>query len=201
MKVWKNSSIIPILKAIMLTNTEHYQTDYEIDQKILRNAAKSRYPEEKKLLWMSRPSGTHCIREREVFIKGTYEHNTWKIYHEQTSDSILAYFVELRYWDKSGVYGNVYELNYAEHVKAVQDFSVDPKSEMMIFEDGFEAELPFEYDRKALNDLSTVHGKVVYRRTVAVFNEDLCRVIAEQEKTRDRGIMTLQKGGGNRMDR
>jgi hypothetical protein len=34
----------------------------------------------------------------------------------------------------------------------------------MIFEDGFETELPLEYDRKALNDLSLVHGKVVYRR-------------------------------------
>jgi hypothetical protein len=71
MKVWKNASIIPILHEIMLTNTLHYQTDFEIDKKILRNAAKSRHSDEKKLLWMSRSSGTHCLREREVFIKDT----------------------------------------------------------------------------------------------------------------------------------
>lgn len=193
MKVWKNASIIPLLKSIMLENTEHFQTDFEIDQKILRNAAKSRYPEEKKLLWMSRPSGTHCLREREVFIKGTYEHNTWKFHCEQTSDRIPAYFVEVRYRDKSGVYGNIYELNYAEHLKAVQEFSVDPKSEMMIFEDGFEAELPFEYDKKALNDLSTVHGKVVYRRTIAVSEEDLDEVIRQLEIGIQRSAMPIQK--------
>lgn len=193
MKVWKNASIIPLLKSIMLENTEHYQTDFEIDQKILRNAAKSRYPEEKKLLWMSRPSGTHCLREREVFIKGTYEHNTWKCYHVQSSDRILAYFLEVRYRNKSGVYGNVYELNYADHVKAVQEFSVDLKSEMMIFEDGFEAELLFEYDRKALNDLSTVHGKIVCWRTVAVFEEDLDRILVNMEKNRDLMAIPFQK--------
>ena len=193
MKVWKNASIIPILHEIMLTNTIHYQTDFEIDKKILRNAAKSRHFDDKKLLWMSRPSGTHCLREREVFIKGTSAHNTWTYYGEHSNDPILAYFVEVRYRDRSGIYGNVYELRYAEHVKAVQEYSVDPKSEIMIFEDGFEVELPFGFRKPDTDTLCAEHGEIVYSRAIPVSEDDLSRVVALQESLRERLLYLLRE--------
>ena len=55
---------------------------------------------------MSRPSGTYCFRERDVFLKGTQQHNTWKFYGEQTRAKILAYAVEL-----TGTQGGTVEIN------------------------------------------------------------------------------------------
>ncbi len=35
------------------------------------------------------------LPERDVFLKGTRQHNTWRFYGEQTRDKVLAYAVEL----------------------------------------------------------------------------------------------------------
>ena len=71
--------------AIMKQNTGFYQSDFEIDKEIIQKAAASPNQEDKTLLWLSRPSGTHCFRERDVFLKDTAPHNTWRFHKEQTA--------------------------------------------------------------------------------------------------------------------
>ena len=88
---FENVDVIASLEAIMKQNTAFYQSDFEIDKRILREAASRPAAEEKRLLWFSRPSGTCCFRERDVFLKDTRQHNTWRFYGEQTRDKILAY--------------------------------------------------------------------------------------------------------------
>ena len=92
---FENVDVITSLEAIMKQNTAFYQSDFDIDKQILQKAAVSPIPEDKRLLWFSRPSGTCCFRERDVFLKDTRQHNTWRFYGEQTRDTILAYAVEL----------------------------------------------------------------------------------------------------------
>ena len=83
------------LSAILKQNTGFYQSDFDIDKSIITQAAASPQKEDKTLLWLCRPMGTHCFRERDVFLKDTAPHNTWRFYREQTSDRILAYAIEL----------------------------------------------------------------------------------------------------------
>ena len=83
------------LSAILTQNTGFYQSDFDIDKSIITQAAASPQKEDKTLLWLCRPMGTHCFRERDVFLKDTAPHNTWRFYREQTSDRILAYAIEL----------------------------------------------------------------------------------------------------------
>ena len=87
--------VIAALEAIMHQNTAYYQSDFAFDIKMLREVARSDQPEDKLLLWLSRPSGTFCFRERDVLLKDTQAYNTWKFCGEQTHDRILAYAVEL----------------------------------------------------------------------------------------------------------
>ena len=61
----------------------------------------------KTLLWFCRPSGTHCFRERDVFLKDTAPHNTWRFYMEQTSDRVLAYAIELTGKERGKIKGTV----------------------------------------------------------------------------------------------
>ena len=70
---------------------------------------------------MSRPSGTYCFRERDVFLKDTRQHNTWRFYGEQTRDKILAYAVELTSTKDGTIRGNLYELDYQQHFRHVID--------------------------------------------------------------------------------
>ena len=68
---------------------------------------------DERYLWFSRPNGTHCLRERDVFLRGTREHNTFRFYHEQTKERVLAYAVVLSGMESGKVKGSIYELDYA----------------------------------------------------------------------------------------
>lgn len=104
---FENVDVIASLEAIMKQNTAFYQSDFDIDKQILQKAAVSPVPEDKRLLWFSRSSGTCCFRERDVFLKDTRQHNTWRFYGEQTRDTILAYAVELTGTEQEKIKGNL----------------------------------------------------------------------------------------------
>ena len=109
--------VIAALEAIMHQNTAYYQSDFAYDIKMLRESARSDQPEDKLLLWLSRPSGTFCFRERDVRLKDTQAYNTWKFCGEQTCDRILAYAVELTGKENGIIKGNLYELDYPQHFR------------------------------------------------------------------------------------
>lgn len=115
MQKFENMDVIAALEAIMHQNTAYYQSDFAYDIKMLREAARSDQPEDKLLLWLSRPSGTFCFRERDVLLKDTQAYNTWKFCGEQTHDRILAYAVELTGTANGTLQGNL----YAEKVNGV----------------------------------------------------------------------------------
>ena len=53
---FENVDVIASLEAIMKQNTAFYQSDFDIDKQILQKAAVSPIPEDRRLLWFSRPS-------------------------------------------------------------------------------------------------------------------------------------------------
>lgn len=118
---FENVDVTASLEAIMKQNTAFYQSDFDIDKEIIKRAAESPNAGDKMLLWFSRPSGTCCIKERDAFLKGTREHNTWKFYGEQTRDRVLAYAVELTGVQDGKITGNLYELDYQQHYKHVTE--------------------------------------------------------------------------------
>ena len=131
MKTWICS--LP-LNAVMKQNTGFYQSDLDIDKEIIAKAAASPHREDKTLLWFCRPSGTHCFRERDVFLKDTAPHNTWRFYMEQTSDRVLAYAIELTGKERGKIKGNLYELDYAKHYERVKEKELPADTVKLIYE-------------------------------------------------------------------
>ena len=118
---FEDVDVFASLNAVLKQNTGFYQSDFDIDKEIIAKAAASPNREDKTLLWFCRPMGTHCFRERDVFLKDTAPHNTWRFYMEQTSDRILAYAIELTGKERGKIKGNLYELDYARHYERVKD--------------------------------------------------------------------------------
>ena len=114
------------LRRIMQQNTAYYREDFTKDKDILEHAAKSDNPEDKTLLWLSRACGTLCVRERDVFIKGTGHNTAWLYYGEQPNDHVIAYAIELDADDPRGLIGTVYELDYAAHLERVRQYAQEP---------------------------------------------------------------------------
>lgn len=133
---FENVDVVASLEAIMKQNTAFYQSDFDIDKQILQKAAISPIPEGKRLLWFSRPSGTCCFRERNVFLKDTRQHNTWRFYGEQTHDTILAYAVELTGTEQGKIKGNLYELDYPQHFREVIEKSISADNYTLLYEHG-----------------------------------------------------------------
>lgn len=157
---FENIDLIDALRRIMDIHTKNYKEDFEMDSKLLRELAVSSSPADQNLLWMSRPNGTYLLREREVFIEGTSENRTWTYYHEQTSDPILAYHVEIT-GEKDGVVtGNLTELDYAAHAKRLADLTVTIDKVAVTFEDDSTYYLPFKSYRKEMAQIEGDHGNV-----------------------------------------
>lgn len=136
MNKFENVDIFASLGAIMRQNTAFYQSDFEIDKEIFQKAAASPATEDKTLLWLSRPSGTHCFRERDVFLKDTAPHNTLRFYAEQTRDHILAYAVTITDSEDEKMKGSLYELDYPQHFKHVIDHALPADTYTLLYENG-----------------------------------------------------------------
>lgn len=136
MNKFENVDLFDSLGAIMRQNTAFYQSDFEIDKQIIQKAAASPAAEDKTLLWLSCPSGTHCFRESDVFLKDTAAHNTWRFYAEQTHDHILAYAVTITGSEDGKMEGSLYELDYHQHFKHVIDHALPADTYTLIYEHG-----------------------------------------------------------------
>ena len=133
---FEDVDVLASLEAILKQNTGFYQSDFDIDKQIIAEKAASPNKEDKTLLWLSRPSGTYCFRERDVFISDTAPHNTWRFYKEQTRDHILAYAVELTGTQDGKIKGNLYELDYEKHYERVKDNTLAAGTVTLMYEHG-----------------------------------------------------------------
>lgn len=183
MNKFENVDIFASLDAIMRQNTGFFQSDFDIDKEIIAKAAASPNREDKTLLWFCRPSGTHCFKERDVFLKDTAAHNTWRFYKEQTRDRILAYAVELTGRERGKIKGNLYELDYARHYERVKDNALAADTVKLIYEHGTK-EIPAGQYFSGNPD--TVLGK--FERFEAVPNDPdaLQFLLREEKQSRDR---------------
>ena len=133
---FEDVDVLASLEAILKQNTGFYQSDFDIDKQIIAEKAASPSKEDKTLLWLSRPSGTYCFRERDVFISDTAPHNTWRYYKEQSRDPILAYAVELTGTEGGKIKGNLYELDYEKHYERVKDNTLAAGTVTLMYEHG-----------------------------------------------------------------
>lgn len=148
---FENIDLVDALRRIMDIHTQNYKEDFELDAGLLHSLAGSQSPEDKHLLWMSRPNGTYLLPEREVYVEDSYENKVWEFYHEQTRDPILAYAVEIKGVEGDTVKGNLIELDYAAHVERMQKLTVPVETVAVTFKNDATFYLPFRsYRREAI---------------------------------------------------
>ena len=183
MNKFENVDVLASLQQIMQQNTAAFQNDFDIDKKILTRAAKSKNAEDKVYLWFSRPNGTHCLRERDVFLRGTREHNTFRFYHEQTKERVLAYAVVLSGMESGKVKGSIYELDYAAKAELAIQTALRTDNNRLIYENG-SRELPKEYRFEATPDRE--YGKFVCYEAVPHDLDALRDLLRDESRKRER---------------
>ena len=112
--------VLDFLGQVVELHTQHYKDDFDMDKELILKLALLGEPEDRRLLWMSRPCGTYCLSEREVYLQESNENKVWMFYHEQTNDPILAYALTLDGLQDGKVTGTIYPLDYPSHVERVK---------------------------------------------------------------------------------
>ena len=163
MRKFENCDVLSVLREIMSHNTKHYQTDFAIDEEILTEAANEPDAWDRRFLWMSRPCGTHCLKEKDVFLYDTSEYNTWTAYAD-TADEIVAYAVQLNGYEDGVLKGDLYELDYASHCAKAKNSAVyiaqvklhcDDRDIIMAYSDDWRLKArQYSYDKREFIPLS-----------------------------------------------
>ena len=181
-----NVDIIAELQKLVDSHVDSYKEDFDIDKRIIRCAAESKEPEDKVLMWFCRPCGTHCLRENQVFIQGTRDHNTYRFYAEQTCDECIARVIVPKEVRKGKVYGDVFDVNYREQAANVVQNSVAPDHDRLTFADGYMLDAPCRNSFDAAMALVGEHGSVKTHRTLPKDADALAEVLTKQKSRRDR---------------
>ena len=178
--------IIAELQKLVDSHVDSYKEDFDIDKRIIRCAAESKEPEDKVLMWFCRPCGTHCLREDQVFIQGTRDHNTYRFYAEQTRDECVARVIVPKEVRKGKVYGDVFEINYREQAANVAQNSVAPDHDRLTFADGYILDAPCRSSFDAAMALVGEHGSVKTHQTLPKDEDALAEVLSKQKIRRDK---------------
>lgn len=184
--------ILDALGQIMELHTQHFKQDFDLDKELIPKLAVSADPEDKRLLWMSRPCGTYTLRERETYLDGSYENSVWKYYHEQSKDPVLAYALSIKGIQDGKVMGNIYPLDYPSHVERVKLLTCPIEKVTVTFEDGAVVTLPYQTRRQFINELSPEHGTPKFMRYEPESEQELAMILK-----RERFMRSYQVKSGN----
>jgi len=182
---FENTDVLDALERIMERHTMHYKEDFDLDKQIISRLAESQEPEDRRLLWMSRPMGTHCFRERDAFLVDSYEHNTWKFFDEQTTDPILAYAVELTGFQDGRIMGTIHTLDYHAHAERLRALALPTKQATVWFADGSCFRVPYDMRRKEIDLLQREHGALTGFRNEPEHEEELALILRRERVKRD----------------
>lgn len=176
MRKYENVDIVAALGTVVELNTEHYKSDFKYDIEMFKEAAQHPDSANNYLLWLSRRSGTYCFHERDVYVKDTAAYNYWRgsanILGSQTgyptvivTDRILAYAINIKNIENGRIKGDLYELDYRDHIRHINKTALPKHTVTVKFEDDTKLTFPCaEYDAKR-ERLCYLHGKITSYRT------------------------------------
>ena len=134
-------------------------------------------------LWMSRPCGTWCVKEKDVFLETACSHNIWSYYAGETSQRILAYAVEVMGIEDKKAVGNLYPLDYRKHVESVKDAAIPADRIRIVYEKGER----FENRKKPLSKQDdAVLGRYRYSEYVPNDREAWEAALYQEERKREK---------------
>lgn len=132
--------LLSFMGQVVQKHTKHYQSDFEIDKKMLWETAEQQESQNQTFLWLCRTAGTWLLLERNVLLRGTSENNTFRFYAEQSIDSILAFAVRATDVVKSSIIGDVYVLDYRAYYTHVCNVSICTETVLLQYEHGIRIE-------------------------------------------------------------
>ena len=185
-QVYRDVDILESLGRIVNLHTKEFKEDFELDKKIILKLAQSTDETDRRLIWMCRPLGTHCLREGDVFLEDTYENRVLYAYHSEKPNKNLLYALHLKSMDGSTVKGDIYTLDYAKEVDRLSLLSCPVTEVTLYFANGKEVTVPYESFNDAIHELTPKHGELDSFRYRPESEAELGKILRRLNIKRDR---------------
>lgn len=173
--------LIPFLAKIVQEHTTAYQSDFEYDIAALRRAARETQEENRAFYWMSRPHGTWCVKEREVFLCESNAHTIWTHYEAEPA-GIVAYGVCVTGEWRGNPVGHVWRLNYPEQVRRVKRAALPVETVTLFFKNMPPVTMTYEELHGSRLRLADQYGEPMQIRYAPRDEAELARVIAAEHR-------------------
>lgn len=183
MNKFMDLDLIDSLGAIVRQNTGFYRSDFESDKKIFKKAVSELKDSDKTFLWLSRPCGTDCYRECEVFLKDSPSYSAWQFFGTRNHNGVLAYVVEITGNEGSRTRGNLYELDFRQHCKHVEDNALPIDYVRAVYEHGSRKQ-PVTQSISGEDD--PLLGKFLYSECRTNDTDAQRHILWEEKRNRDR---------------
>lgn len=151
--------VLMFLAQVLEENTTGYRSDFQYDVRMLTQAAQEKDMRDRVFYWMSRPNGTWCVKEREVFLQGSGAHSIWTYYADQP-EGIRAYRVTITGTEGRKVMGQVIPLDYKTQVHRVQEQAIPATALTLQYESGHTIVVPYDGHQASLNTVRPGHGTI-----------------------------------------
>ncbi len=119
----KNVDLLDVLAEIVRENTRAFRGDFDYDCTKLLGAAEKEDRFDRTFYWMSRPHGTWCVLERDVFIQDSDANYIWTFY-ENEADQIRAYRVYVAGIENGVLRGDIWTLDYGAQLERIKKSAV-----------------------------------------------------------------------------
>lgn len=177
----KPTDILAFLGRVVQENTEHYRSDFVYDTATLTKAIWEPRIEDRIFYWMSRPAGTWCLKEREVFLRGTSAHSIWTHYAE-APERIRAYCVIVTGQENGHITGEIIPLDYPAQVRRVQAHALPTARIIIQYESGHTVTMPFPEHTRTIPTILPEHGGISRVYYEPDSEEELARIILEERR-------------------
>lgn len=180
------TDVVAYLEKIMRGNTKSYQSDFEYDKETLYEAARKPSPKDRTFYWMSRPCGTWCVLEREVFLRDTEANTIWRNF-QRDSAGILTFRVCITGIDESNgkLIGEVFQFRYEQQVERVEALALPIKRVIGTYTDGTSFDLP---DGKFNMQALMKHGGIAEKRFEPEDETELENLIEKEHHNQDKSL-------------
>ena len=173
--------LIGFLAKIVHEHTRAYQSDFDYDIAALRNAMQETQAENRSFYWMSRPHGTWCLKERDVFLRESDAYSIWT-YHESEAEDIIAYRIAVTGEQWGNATGRVWKLNYPEQVQRVKRSALPVENVTLFFGEMPPVTMPYGELHGSRLRLAEQYGEPTQIRYAPRDEEGLACVIAAERR-------------------
>lgn len=192
--------VLMFLAQVLEENTTGYRSDFQYDVRMLTQAAQEKDMKDRVFYWMSRPNGTWCVKEREVFLQGSGAHSIWTYYADQP-EGIRAYRVTITGMEGQKVMGQVIPLDYKTQVRRVQEQAIPATALTLQYESGHTIVVPYDGHQASLNTVRPGHGTIRTVRYEPDNEAELTRIIMVEHRHQTGKVKEPLQGAQNQTKR